>query len=91
MPKTLRPSPRSRPKKQIVGARADREGDITHVKFRGNQRFTSLERAVPMADRGEIANAHTVRRRNAKPHLRTNPDRQERNNLDEMAGDHKPC
>jgi hypothetical protein len=34
-----------------------------------------------------LANAHTVRRGNAKPHLRTNPDGREGNNLDHMAED----
>lgn len=40
--------------RKIVGARADGDGDITHIQFEGNQRFTSVERAIPMADRGEI-------------------------------------
>ena len=74
-------------KKRIVDARADSEGDITHVKFRGNTNFTPVDTAMRMADRGEIANAHTVRRENAKPHLRTNPDGSKGNNLDTMAGD----
>ncbi|WP_373417803.1 DUF3892 domain-containing protein [Vibrio parahaemolyticus] len=38
-----------------------------------------------MADRGQIENAHTVRAKDKKPHLRTNPDRTKGNNLDEMA------
>ncbi|KDA00909.1 DUF3892 domain-containing protein [Hyphomonas oceanitis] len=73
--------------RKIVDARADKDGDITHVKFKGNERFTSVERAIPMADRGEIENTHVVRRENAKTHLRTNRDGRERNNLDWMAGD----
>ncbi len=75
------------PKKRIIDARADSEGDITHVKFDGNARFTPVEQAIPMADRDEIENAHVVRRRNAKTHLRTNPDSRKSNNLDDMAGD----
>lgn len=74
-------------KKRIVDARADSEGDITHVRFRGNQNFTTVKTAIPMADRGEIENAHVVRRSGAKTHLRTNPDGRERNNLDYWAGD----
>lgn len=74
-------------KRKIVDARADKDGDITHVKFNGNNRFTSVERAIPMADRGEIEGTHVVRREGAKTHLRTNPDGRERNNLDWMAGD----
>ena len=75
------------PKKRIVDARADSEGDITHVKFKGNSRFTSVEQAIPMADRGEIENTHVVRARDKKTHLRTNPDSKQSNNLDDMAGD----
>lgn len=73
--------------RKVVGARADAEGDITHVRLEGNQRFTSVEKAMEMADRGDISNAHSVHRRNAKPHLRTNPDGKLSNNLDDMAGD----
>ncbi len=39
-------------KKKIVDAKADSDGDITHVKFDGNKRFTSVETAIPMAERG---------------------------------------
>ena len=74
-------------KKTIVDARADSDGDITHVKFKGNTNFTSVDRAIPIADRGDIDNAHVVRRDNAKTHLRTNPDGAKGNNLDTMAAD----
>lgn len=73
--------------RKVVDARADLEGDITHVKLQGNTNFTSIKKAMELADRGELSNAHTVRRSNAKPHLRTNPDRKSSNNLDDMAGD----
>lgn len=78
---------RGKSPRRIVDARADSEGDIVQVRFQGNQRFTSSERAIEMAKRGEIENAHVVNRRNAKEHLRTNPDGQRSNNLDDMAGD----
>lgn len=71
----------------VIDARADSRGNITHVKIAGNQRFTGLAAAMNMADRGELSNAHSVRPSNAKPHLRTNPDGQTANNLDDMAGD----
>jgi len=74
-------------KKKIVDARADDDGDITAVRFDGNTNFTSVERAIPIADRDGIENAHVVRRRGAKTHLRTNPDGSHKNNLDDMAGD----
>lgn len=72
-------------KRRIVRTRQDGDGDITHVLFGGNQRFTPLEVAVPIADRGEIERTHVVRRQGAKTHLRTNADGQAKNNLDEMA------
>lgn len=74
-------------KRKIVDARADSDGNIEAVRFQGNSRFTSADRAIPMADRGEIENTHVVRARDKRPHLRTNPDRSTKNNLDDMAGD----
>lgn len=73
--------------RKVVGARADNIGNITHVLIEGNQNFTSVERAMPMADRGELSNVHSVRPDNAKHHLRSNPDGRTANNLDDMAGD----
>lgn len=74
-------------KRKIVNARADVDGDISHVQFEGNTNFTSVERAIPIAERGEIENVHVVHRQGAKTHLRTNPNGKERDNLDYMAGD----
>jgi hypothetical protein len=73
--------------RKVVDARADSKGNITHVKIDGNQRFTPLNQAINMADRGELSNAHAVRPSNAKDYLRTNPDGKSANNLDTMAGD----
>ena len=73
--------------RRVVDARADSEGDIEQVRLDGNSNFTSVEKAMEMADRGELENVHTVRRRNAKPHLRTNPNQTEKDNLDYWAGD----
>lgn len=71
----------------VVGARADKDGDITHVLVQGNQRYTPVQQAMNMADRGELSNAHAVRSNVAKDHLRSNPDGKTGNNLDTMAGD----
>lgn len=74
--------------RKVVDARADREGDITHVRLEGNSRFTSVEKAMEMADRGELSNAHSVRPKSgAKDHLRTNPNSRSNDNLDHWAGD----
>lgn len=74
-------------KRTIVDARADKEGDISHVKFKGNVNFTPVATAISMAERGEIEGAHVVNRTGAKKHLRSNPDGEKANNLDDMAGD----
>ena len=74
-------------KRKIVDAKADEKGNITHVKLDGNTNFTSVDVAIPMADRGDIENAHVVRPTDKKTHLRTNADGQKGNNLDDMAGD----
>jgi hypothetical protein len=71
-------------KKKIVDARRGPDGNISHVLFEGNEKFTSKERAIPMAEQGRIENAHVVDRGDDK-HLRTNPDSKTKNNLGEMA------
>lgn len=74
-------------KRLIVAAQADAKGNITAVRFRGNQNFTNVATAIKMAKRDEIDNAHAVKRAGAKEFLRTNPDNSSANNLDTMAGD----
>lgn len=71
--------------RKITDARADTNGVITHVRLDGNTRFTPVDRAIPMAERHEIANVHVVHPQNGQPFLRTNPDGKAANNLDEMA------
>jgi len=73
--------------RKIVDARADEKGNIEAVKFQGNKNFTAVGRAIPIVEREGSPNAHVVRPRGAKTHLRTNPDGRKTNNLDEMAGD----
>lgn len=73
--------------KKVVGAQADKDGNISAVRFDGNVTFTPIDRAIDMADRGEIDNAHAVHPSDGRAYLRTNPDSQTSNNLDDMAGD----
>lgn len=75
------------PKKKIVDARGDKDGDITHVKFQGNSNFTAVETAIPMAERGEIADVHVSKTGAGKKYLRTDPNSTEQDNLDTMVGD----
>ena len=74
-------------KKVIVDARGDKDGDITHVKFQGNSNFTSLDKAIDMAKRDEIENAHVSRTGGGREYLRTNPNSSKQDNLDTMVGD----
>lgn len=73
--------------KRIIDAKNDDKGRVKEVRFAGNSGFTDRETAIRMADRGQVEGTHVVRRNNAIPHLRTNPDGLERNNLDKLAED----
>lgn len=74
-------------KKKIVDAREDDAGRISHVRFADNKNFTPVEKAIPIAERGEIDRVIAVQRRDGSKHLRTKPDGRKGNNLDEMAKD----
>ena len=75
----------SRTARAIVDARADKDGKTTHVKLEGNSIFIPVSRAIPMADRGEIANTHVVRPAELEPYLRTNRDGDLANNIDTLS------
>ena len=75
------------PGRKVIDAKNAADGTVLHVKIAGNSTWTPVETAMRMADRGQLSNAHSVNRANAKPHLRTNPDGRERNNLDYLAED----
>ena len=72
--------------RKVVDARNAADGTVSHVRIEGNTNFTPVRKAMEMADRGLLSNAHTVNRANAKPHLRTNPNGRDRDNLDYLAG-----
>lgn len=74
--------------KKVIDAKQDSKGNIKEVKLSGNKSFTPIDTAIKMADKGQIANAHAVHpKASIKPYLRTNPDNQKKNNLDDMAKD----
>ncbi len=77
----------SKPTRRIIDARNDEHGNISQVLVEGNQNYIPASRAITMAERGELQNTHVVHRQDGEEHLRTNPDRSTRNNLDEMAAD----
>lgn len=74
-------------KRRIVDAREGYDGNISHVLFEGNERFTSIDKAISMVEKGiiEIDNAHTVHRQDGSKYLRTHPDGRLSHNLDSMA------
>ncbi|QQS40009.1 MAG: DUF3892 domain-containing protein [Acidobacteriota bacterium] len=74
-------------KKRVVDAKADSEGDITHVKLEGNKSFTPIERAIEMTKRGEIDAVAVKGTKNRKAHLRSRPNKKKADNLDTLAGD----
>lgn len=73
--------------RRIIDSRADKKGNIEAVRFEGNKNFTAVERAIPIVEREGSPNAHVVKPKSARTHLRTNPDSRRGNNLDDMAGD----
>lgn len=72
-------------KRRIVDAKEDENGNISYVLLDGNQRHTSVEKAIDMVEEGKIEGVHVVHRQNGKEFLRTNPDGDKDNNLDTMA------
>lgn len=72
-------------KRKIVDAKQDAKGNISHVKLSGNQNFTPVEKAIEMAKRGDLENAHAVQKQGGGEYLRSNPDDKSVNNLDSMA------
>lgn len=73
--------------KTVIDAKADSKGNITAVRLKGNKTFTPLERAIRMADKGNLSNAHAVHKIDGSSYLRTNPDGKLINNLDTMSED----
>ncbi len=77
----------SKPTRRVIDARADEQGNISQILIQGNQNYTPVSRAIPMAERGDLENVHVVNQQDGGQYLRTNPDGRTRNNLDEMAKD----
>jgi pyoverdine/dityrosine biosynthesis protein Dit1 len=69
--------------KKITKVRKDKSGNIAKVKLDGNTTFTSLKRAVEMAEKG-LLDAVPVKTKDNKKHLRSKPDQVKRNNLSRL-------
>jgi hypothetical protein len=73
--------------RKINDARSDKSGRTTHVRFEGNKRYTPVDKAIPIVERGEVSNAHVVRPKGKEPYIRTNPNQRQADNIDSMSGD----
>ena len=74
-------------KRRIVDAKSDSKGRTTHIRFNTNIGFISVEKAKPIVERAEVANAHVVKPKGHESYIRTKPDSKRGNNLDDMSGD----
>jgi len=70
--------------KKIVDVKNDLNGNVAEVRLEGNKTFTPIETAVRMAENEKI-DAVPVYPKNGKPHLRSKPDGNKKNNLDYLA------
>lgn len=70
--------------KKIVDAQNDSNGNVHAVKLEGNSKFTPIDTAIRMAEAGKV-DAVVVSPKSGKKHLRSRPDGQKKNNLDELA------
>lgn len=73
--------------RKIIDAKAGKDGNINQVKIEGNTNYTSIDKAIKMADKGAFSNAHSVHPSETKSYLRTNPNNAVKDNLDDLAGD----
>lgn len=69
--------------KTIASVKKDKSGKIAAVRLNGNTTFTSLKRAVGMAEKG-LLDAVPVKTKNNKKHLRSKPDQIKSNNLSRL-------
>ena len=73
--------------KKVVAVKKDEKGRISAVRFEENKNFTSLETAIRIAERNEIENIHVLTRKDRKKWLRSNPNKEKKDNLQELAKD----
>jgi uncharacterized protein DUF3892 len=72
-------------KRKVVDAHADKNGNITSVKIKGNKSFTPLNVTIKIAERNELSNVIAVHPKNGNPYLCSKPDSNKNNNLDDLA------
>ena len=74
------------PGKKIVDAKNDENGNVKSVRLDGNTSFTPIEIAIKMAEKGKVDGV-VVNPKDGEKFLCSIPDREKKNNLDELAKD----
>ncbi|WP_281887953.1 DUF3892 domain-containing protein [Paenibacillus sp. YYML68] len=72
-------------KDQVVAVRKNGDGDIVELKLSSGQ-VVDYKEAQFMAKNGQIDNVNVFRGRDGEEHLRSNPDGDPTNNLDNLPG-----
>lgn len=73
--------------REVIDAKENSNGNITHVRITGNTNWTPINTAISMTKAGQLENVHVSTTATGKEYLRTNPDGRTTNNLNEMARD----
>lgn len=71
--------------KKVIDAISDKKGNISAILIKGNKSFTPIKTAIKMADHDDFSNVTSVHPKGKRPYLRSKPDKNKSNNLDEMA------
>jgi len=71
-------------KKKIVKTKKDKKGVTTAVKFKGNKTYTDLNVAIELAENGKVKNAHVATSSKGNKYLRSNPNKNKQDNLDNL-------
>lgn len=69
--------------RKIVAVRKNDDGDLTNVQF-SDGTAVSIEQAIHMAQNGEIEHVNVFEGRDGHLHIRSNPDGDPTNNLDNL-------
>jgi len=64
-----------------VAVRKDKDGDITHVKFKNRDRMTPVEQAVNMTKQGKTEGIRVNKTGGGKEYVQDIPDASKKDNL----------
>lgn len=64
--------------------RKDKDGDITHIKFKNRDKMTPLKQAINMTNDGLTSGLRVNQTEDKREYLQGNPDGKTKNNLDNL-------